>query len=67
MIDELATNLVNLKKEFLKSYDGKSQIQEVIPISKSELFPIPQHDLKLLHQFTAKNSIFYNSYEKIIG
>jgi len=67
MIEELATNIVNLKKEFAKSYDGKSQIQEVIPISKSELFPIPQRDLELLHQFVAKNSIYYNSYEKIIG
>ena len=38
MIEELAKNLVNLKKEFAKNYDGKSQIQEVIPkISKSEL------------------------------
>ena len=67
MIDELATNLVNLKKEFAKNYDGKSQIQEVIPISKSELFPVPQRDLELLHQFAEKNSIYYNSYEKIIG
>jgi len=67
MIEELAKNLVNLKKEFAKSYDGKSQIQEVIPVSKSELFPIPQRDLELLHQFATKNPIYYNSYEKIIG
>ena len=37
MIEELAKNLVELKKEFVKIYDGKSQIQEVIPKSKSEL------------------------------
>jgi len=67
MIEELAKNLVHLKKEFAKSYAGKSQIQEVIPVSKSELFPIPQLDLELLHQFAAKNPIYYNSYEKIIG
>jgi len=67
MIEELAKNLVNLKKEFAKIYDGNSQIQEVIPVSKSETFPIKQQDLKLLHQFATKNPIYYNSYEKTIG
>ena len=67
MIEELAKNLVNIKKEFAKRYDGKSQIQEVIPISKSEMFPIKQQDLELLHQFATKNPIYYNSYEKTVG
>ena len=67
MIEELAKNLVNLKKEFAKIYDGKSQIQEIIPVSKSELFPIKQADLELLHQFTTENPIYYNSYEKTVG
>ena len=67
MIEDLAKNLVNLKKEFVSLYEGQSQIQEVIPISKSELFPIEQQDLELLHQFATKNPIYYNSYEKIIG
>ncbi len=67
MIEELAKNLVNLKKEFAKNYNGKSQIQEVIPVSKSNLFTIEQHDLELLHQFATKNPIYYNSYEKTIG
>jgi len=67
MIEELAKNLVNLKKEFAKRYDGTSQIQEVIPILKSDLFPIPQQDLELLHQFATKNPIYYNSYEKTVG
>ncbi len=50
MIDELAKNLVSLKNEFAKIYDGKSQIQEVIPISKSNFFQIPQKvcNLKIL-------------------
>jgi len=67
MIEELAKNLVHLKKEFAKIYDGKSQIQEVIPVLKSEMFPILQQDLELLHQFAAKNPIYYNSYEEMIG
>ena len=67
MIEDLAKNLVQLKKEFAKTYDGKSQIQEVIPISKSDLFPINQQDLELLHQFATKNPIYYNSFEKIVS
>lgn len=67
MVENLAKNLVELKKEFSKTYDGKSQIQEVIPKSKSELFPIEDHDLKLLHEFATKNSIYYDSFEKTIG
>ena len=67
MIEELAKNLIKLKKEFAKNYDGKSQIQEVIPVSKSNLFPIEQQDLELLHQFATKNPIYYNSYEKTVG
>ncbi|MCV0391830.1 MAG: hypothetical protein K5790_00885 [Nitrosopumilus sp.] len=67
MIESLAKNLVSLKKEFVTVYDGASHIQEVIPASKSELFPIQERDLELLHQFATKNPIYYNSYEKIIG
>lgn len=67
MIEEIASNLVNLKKEFVKEYDGKSQIQEIIPSSKSNLFPISENDLDLLHKFARTNPIYYNSYEKLIG
>ena len=66
MIEQLSKNLVSLKKEFAKNYDGKSQMQEVIPISTSDSFPITQQDLELLHQFATKNPIYYNSYEQII-
>lgn len=66
MIKQLAKNLVSLKKEFAKTYDGKSQMQEVIPISSCESFPIKQQDLELLHQFATKNPIYYNSYEETI-
>ena len=67
MIEDLAKNLVELKKEFTKTYDGKSQIQEVIPKSNSELFPINEDDLNLLHKFATLNPIYYNSFEKTIG
>ncbi len=67
MIEEIATNLIRLKKEFVTVYDGNSQIQEVIPVFKSNLFPVKQQDLELLHRFATKNPIYYNSYEKTIG
>ena len=67
MIEELGKNLVELKKEFVKVYDGKSQIQEVIPKSNSTLFPIEEFHLELLHEFATKNPIYYNSFEKKIG
>jgi len=67
MIEKLAENLVDLKKEFALNYEGTSQIQEIIPISKSELFPIDQDKLNLLHEFATKNPIYYNSFEKIIN
>jgi len=67
MIEKLAENLANLKKEFVSVYDGNSQVQEVIPVAKSELFPISPKDLELLHQFATENPIYYNSYEKTIG
>lgn len=66
MIEQLAKNLVLLKKEFVKTYDGKSQMQEVIPTSTSNLFPIDEQDLELLHQFATKNPIYYNYYEKTV-
>ena len=67
MIEELAKNLVNLKKQFVTIYDGHSQIQEIIPISESELLPIPQKNLELMHSFASMNPIYYNSFEKTVG
>ena len=64
---KIAKNLVSLKKEFASVYEGSSQIQEVIPVSKSESFPIKQQDLELLHQYAATNPIYYNSYLQTIG
>ena len=66
MIEDLANNLVDLKKKFIKIYDGKSQIQEIIPKSKSKFFPIEESHLELLHQFATKNPIYYNSFKKKI-
>jgi len=66
MIEKLAKNLVNLKKQFVSDYEGTSQIQELIPISKSESFPIDVSELNTLHEFATKNPIYYNSFETVI-
>ncbi len=67
MIEDIAKNLVELKREFVKVYDGNSQIQELVPKSRSESFPIEESHLNLLHQFATKNPIYYNSFEQKIG
>ena len=68
MIEEIGKNLVKLKQEFKKNYDGTSHIQEVIPTTKSSSFPIDESHLEYLHLFAKKNPIYYDSYEmKISG
>jgi hypothetical protein len=67
MIEEMAKNFVSLKQEFSKAYEGSSHIQEVMPLSKSETFPIDDKHLDMLHSFAEKNPIYYNSYEQTIG
>ena len=64
MIEKLAKTLIKLKKEFALNYTGSSQIQELIPVSNSDLFPIDEAELKLLHNFAEKNPIYYDSFEK---
>jgi hypothetical protein len=67
MIEDIANNLVDLKQNFAKIYDGNSHIQEVIPLSKSDIFPLDDKHLEMLHSFAEKNPIYYNSYEQNIG
>ena len=63
MIEELAERVIELKKEFTKIYKGNSHIQEIIPISKTDDFPIKKDHLTKLHEFAEKNPIYYNSFE----
>ncbi len=67
MIENLAKNVVSLKQQFVKTYTGNSHIQEVIPLSKSDTFPIEDEHLEMLHKFADKNPIYYNSYEQKIN
>lgn len=67
MIENLAKNLVQLKHDFSRVYKGNSHIQEVIPLSKSDTFPLDENHLTKLHSFAKKNPIYYNSYEQDFG
>ena len=65
--EKIAQKLCMLKKEFAKTYDGSSHIQEIIPANSSEQFQISDSDLNFLHMFAQKNPIYYESYEKKIS
>jgi len=67
MIEDISKNLVSLKQEFRHTYSGTSHIQEIIPLSKSDDFPIDQNELDALHLFVRNNPIYYNSYEEKIS
>jgi hypothetical protein len=66
MSEDIAKNLCHLKQEFVKAYKGNSHIQEIIPLTKSEAFPIDEKHLELLHEFAKKNPIYYNCLQKKI-
>lgn len=66
MIQELASGITRLKKEFQKNYDGQSHIQEVIPARPVNL-EMDGSDLARLHEFAKKNPIYHASHEGNIG
>lgn len=66
MIESLAKKLVSMRNEFTRTYNGVSQIQEIIPVSETKDFPIKQSHLDSLHLFARKNPIYYESYSQEI-
>ena len=66
MFDDLVKNLVSTKQIFAKNYSGNAHIQEVIPTSTSDKFPIDTIDLVSLHDFALKNPIYFNHFEEEI-
>ena len=67
MIEDISKNIVELKQEFRRIYSGSSHIQEIIPLTESDSFPITKTKLKSLHLFATQNPIYYNSYEQKIN
>ena len=57
----ISENIIKIKDTFVKSYMGKSHIQEILPKNKSDFLPIDESHLSLLHQFMENNPIYYDS------
>jgi len=57
----ISKNIVKLKEDFVKSYTGKSHIQEILPKNKTEFLPIDEKHLSLLHKFMENNPIYYDT------
>ena len=57
----ISENIVKLKQAFVKSYSGKSHIQEILPKQKTGFLPIDENHLALLHQFMENNPIYHDS------
>ena len=66
MLENIASNLVKLKREFFQSYAGTAHIQEAIPVSWSETFPIENFYFDSLHKFARNNPIYYDSFDQEI-
>ena len=67
MLEKLVVSLANVKQDFARNYSGSAHIQEVLPSSASEEFPIDENHLQMLHGFAQKNPIYFNSFEEIIS
>ncbi|KAF6244456.1 hypothetical protein [Nitrosopumilus sp. b2] len=68
MFDQIIKNFVSIKQDFAKNYSGNAHIQEVIPASTSDQFPLEESHLEHIHKFAEKNPIYFNSFEeKILG
>jgi hypothetical protein len=61
MNESLVKGIVSLKTEFTKNYSGHSHLNEVIPLSSTELLLIDKNDLNMLHKFAEKNPVYTNS------
>ena len=67
MLDGMVRDLAMIKQEFAKSYDRGAHIQEVLPASASDRFPIDEDHMRLLHDFAQKNPIYTGSYEQTLA
>jgi len=50
-----------LKSDFRKNYTARGHLREVIPTAGSELIPIPDHHINMLHKFAEHNPIYVKS------
>lgn len=67
MDDSIPRAVTKLKSEFVKSYDGRSMLSEVVPLSHSKVLPVEDGILQSLHQFASANPIYVKSYDTEIS
>lgn len=63
MDDSIPQAVTGLKNEFMQVYRGQSLLPEVVPLSRSEHFPIDDEILESLHRFAMANPIYIRSYD----
>lgn len=63
MDDSIARAVTKLKNDFMKCYDGRSMLCEVVPLSRSETLPIDNGMLQSLHRFAKANPIYGRSHD----
>jgi len=61
MDDSIPKAIVELKNELMRSYNRRSFLREVIPLSHSKYLPIDDNTLQWLHRFAAVNPIYFRS------
>ena len=66
MEDVISQAIVKLKKEFIKNYEARSFIREVIPLSNSIEIPIEDRILSKLNDFAKSNSIYFKSNDLVL-
>jgi hypothetical protein len=63
MDDSIPRAVTKLKTEFMRGYDGRSMLCEVVPLLYSKALPIGDDMLHSLHRFAAANPIYVSSYD----
>jgi hypothetical protein len=59
----LSKGIREFKSEFSKTYKGSGHIREVMPLAPSDIIPIKEYELNMLHKFAQENPIYFNSYD----
>jgi len=67
MDDSIPKAIIRLKNEFMREYDGRSLLCEIVPLSHSKDLSIGDGMLQSLHRFAAANPIYVRSYDSEIS
>ena len=62
----IVDSIITIKREFAQGYSGGAHIQEVLPASASDRFPVDAKHIELLHAFAESNPIYRSSFSQTI-